>query len=189
MKIIPIVLALMAFAVMTWGYVDQAQRQAGLSAMITPDTEEALQLIQGLDQDAAIINNSFTLALWISALNGVKSPHTWTASPPPTFVKTDKNVRCVLGWVPNCNVGAAVEELEAGFILIEERFPFYNERAPAVWGSLNRREPWAELPNLPWLEPIYSAGTTSVYRIRESYAKMPSTQTDWRSPKRLTSGR
>lgn len=159
---IPIILSLMAFSFTTWGYIDHASRQADLSAMITPDTAETLQLIHRLDPDAAIINNSFTLALWISALNQVKSPHTWTAGPPARFVETDKHVRCVLGWVPNCEVERAREDLGAGFVLIEERFPFYNERAPAVWGSLNRAEPWAGLATLPWMEEIYHQGTTRV---------------------------
>lgn len=180
MKPIPLTLALIAFALMTWGYIWQVRNQADLSAMATPATVEALAMLRETDPAAGIITNSFTLALWISALNKVPSPHTWTTEPPSRFTETDQKVRCVLGWrkIPEriiiyehgtvtkgCNPIEAAEELGAGYVLIEGRFPFYNERAPAVWGSLNPKEPWADLPNLPWLEEVFQEGTTTVYRI------------------------
>jgi len=100
----------------------------------------------------------------------VESPHTWTATPPPTFVATDLRVRCVLGWRPGCDTAAAIKELGARYVLIEERFPYYNQRAPGVYGSLDVKEPWAGLPALPWLSETYHEGTTVLYQIHPARA-------------------
>ena len=82
-------------------------------------------------------------------------------------------MRCVLGWRPGCDTAAAIRELGARWILLEERFPYYNERAPGVYGSLNVEEPWAGLPALPWLTEVYHQGTTMVYRIDPAAASQP----------------
>ena len=165
LQAVPIGLALIVFGIMGVGYISQVQRQADLSAMITPETHRVLEDLRNMEAQDGIITNSFTLALWISALNKVPSPHTWNSAPPPRFIESDRQVRCVLGWVPGCDPMDASEKLGARFILIEERFPYYNERAPGVYGALNVREPWAELPQLPWLEPVYHQGTTLLFRI------------------------
>ena len=170
---IAVPLTLAAFAVMGAGYISQVYRQADLSAMITPETAAALEELREEEDQGAIISNSFTLALWIAALNKVESPHTWTTTPPPTYTETDMRVRCVLGWRPGCDTAAAIRELGARWILLEERFPYYNERAPGVYGSLNVEEPWAGLPALPWLTEIYHQGTTMVYRIDPAAASQP----------------
>jgi len=153
-----------ALSVMAFGFLTQFKRQAGYSDMITPASAEALAFIKRTDSTAGIVNNSFTLALWISALNKVPSPHTWTWTPPPTFIATDKDVRCILGWT-ECDPAAAQERLNVGFVLIEGRFPYYSLRAPAVFGSLNKARPWDNLPQVAWLVPVFSQGTTNVYRI------------------------
>lgn len=164
-KAIPVALTLVAFAVMLVGYISQVQRQADLSAMITPDTERALAQLRTTDPEAGIITNSFTLALWISALNKVESPHTWNAEPPPRFTQTYVDVRCVLGWIPECSPLESARTLKAGYVLIEKRFPYYNQRAPGVYGALSVSEPWSSLPTASWLEPIYQQGTTTVWKI------------------------
>jgi hypothetical protein len=168
-------LTLAAFAIMGTGYVDQVHRQADLSAMVTSETAAVLELLREDEDQGAIISNSFTLALWIAALNKVESPHTWTTTPPPTFTETDMRVRCVLGWRPGCDTAAAIQDLGARWILLEERFPYYNERAPGVYGSLNVEEPWEALPALPWLTEVYHQGTTMVYRIDPAAASQPTT--------------
>ena len=138
--------------------------QAGLSNMVSRNTEIALDIAKAED-DKAIINNSFTLALWIAALNDVEAPHTWTWQPPPTWRESDRLVRCALGWVPSCDPEAAITVLDAGWVLIEGRFPFYNNRAPGVYGSLDYYEPWGNLPDVEWLDLVYQQGTTDLYRI------------------------
>ena len=113
-----------------------------------------MELLREDENQGAIITNSFTMALWVAALNQVKSPHTWTTTPPPIFTETDLRVRCVLGWRPGCDAAAAIRDLGARWVLLEERFPYYNERAPGGYGSLNVEEPWEELPALPWLTAV-----------------------------------
>lgn len=148
------------------GYWWTFNNQAGYSDMVSRETQSALSITSAIN-DKAIINNSFTLALWIAGLNEVEAPHTWTWQPPPTWQETDKHVRCVLGWVPACDPFASIEKLNAGWVLIEKRFPYYNDRAPGVYGSLNVEEPWIDLPSIPWLELTYAEGTTELYAIRE----------------------
>ena len=87
-----------AGALMLAGYVFQFNNQAGYSLMVSPATERALETVRGLDLDAGIVTDSFTLSLWISAINKVPAPHTWNTAPPPTFTQTDRYVRCILNW-------------------------------------------------------------------------------------------
>ncbi len=148
------------------GYWWTFNNQTSYSDMVTRDTEHALQIARETANGKSIINNSFTLALWVAALNEVEAPHTWTWKPPAIWTQTDRDVRCVLGWVPQCDPPLAIKTLNAGWILIEKRFPYYNDRAPGVYGSLNVAEPWSGLPNIPWLELIYSEGTSELYRIQ-----------------------
>ena len=147
------------------GYISQVYRQADLSAMITPETAAALEELREEEDQGAIISNSFTLALWIAALNKVESPHTWTTTPPPTYTETDMRVRCVLGWRPGCDTAAAIRELGARWILLEERFPYYNERAPGVYGSLNVEEPWGGATGVALADRDLSPGDDDGYRI------------------------
>ncbi len=158
-------MAIGVIALMAIGYWWTFNNQTGYSDMVTRNTETALQIAREADNGKAIINNSFTLALWVAALNEVEAPHTWTWNPPTNWIETDRDVRCVLGWVPECDPVESIESLNAGWILIEKRFPYYNDRAPGVFGSLNVAEPWIDLPNIEWLELIYAEGTSELYRI------------------------
>lgn len=162
---IPITGTALALGVMLFGYSWIFARQSEYSDMATPATAEALMFMERTDPGAGVVNNSFTLALWISALNRVPSPHTWTWEPPTTWTETDKDVRCLLGWVPDCNPAEAKERLKVGFVLIDSRFPYYNRRAPGVYGALNKKAPWGSLPTVPWLTPVFHQDTTDVYRI------------------------
>ena len=151
--------------VMVYGYIWQFQRQQVYSEMVSVETVEALAYIRGHGQESAVINNSFTLGLWIAALNRVAAPNTWNAEPPPAYTRSDGDVRCLLGWVSGCQVAEAQARLEAGWVLIDTRFPYYNKRAPGVYGALDVAEPWSGLPGLPWLESAYSGGTVRLWRI------------------------
>lgn len=164
-----------ALVFMSVGYVSQFDRQAGYSKMITQDTTAALELIP--DNGKAVINNSFTMALWVAGLKKTGAPHTWTWQPPPTWTETDQHVRCVLGWVPECSPSESIAQLNAGWVLIEGRFPFYNERAPGVYGATNEREPWANLPDVPWLSLVFEQGTTQLYQITTAATALPSAYT------------
>ena len=166
-KTLSMALTVAAIAIMGTGYWWQFNNQSKYSDMVTHETAEALEIANASGDGKAIINNSFTLALWVSAINKVESPHTWTWEPPSHWTQTDKDVRCVLGWRPECDVSESVQALNAGWILIENRFPYYNLRAPGVYGAVNVPEPWASLPTTPWLDLVYSKGTTDLYRISQ----------------------
>ena len=158
-------MAVVAISVMTYGYVWQFNNQARYSDMATPPTARALEHIAGYNDDQAIISNSFTLSLWVSALNKVPSPHTWTWHPPSRFVETDVAVRCLMGWVDNCDPYVAQEELNAGWILIDRRFPSYNARAPGIFLAPNGPTLWDDTGKTTWLTEGYREGTTQVWRI------------------------
>ena len=159
------VMAVVAISVMAYGYVWQFNNQARYSDMATPPTARALEHISGYNDDHAIISNSFTLSLWVSALNKVPSPHTWTWHPPSRFVETDVAVRCLMGWVDNCDPYVAQEELNAGWILIDRRFPSYNARAPGIFLAPNGPTLWDDTGKTTWLTEVYREGTTQVWRI------------------------
>jgi len=152
-----------AMVILVVGYVSQFNRQTGYSDMATPATVEALELIAREDPGAGVVNNSFTLALWISALNKVPSPHTWTWQPPSRFIETDKDVRCVLGWVVGCDHSGAAGRLGAGYVLIDTRFPNYNSRAPGIY--LAPENQWEVTAETPWLTKIFEKGATLAYKI------------------------
>ena len=166
-KTLSMALTVAAIAIMGTGYWWQFNNQTKYSDMVTHETEQALEIARASGDGKSIINNSFTLALWISAINKVESPHTWTWEPPSHWTQTDRDVRCVLGWRRECDVPESIQALNAGWILIENRFPYYNLRAPGVYGAVNVPEPWASLPTTPWLDLVYSKGTTDLYRISQ----------------------
>ena len=143
------------------GYLWQFERQALYSDMILPSTARALEHVP--ERGGAVISNSFTMALWISALQRVESPHTWTWEPPRAYTETDKHVRCLLGWVDGCDVAESTAELRATHVLIDTRFPNYNNRAPDIYKA--PPDPWAVTAKAPWLQVVYSEGTTILWRI------------------------
>ena len=162
-KALPAALTAGALLIMTAGYISQFHRQAGYSDMATPATTEALLILKEQGLSAGVVNNSFTLALWISALNKVPSPHTWTWAPPRHFTETDRAVRCILGWVPGCDVLAAKNQLHVEYVLIDTRFPAYNKRAPSIY--MAPPDQWAVTAQAPWLTKIFERDSTLVWRI------------------------
>ena len=152
-----------AGALMLAGYVFQFNNQAGYSLMISPATERALETVHRLDPDSGIVTDAFSLSLWIAAMNKVPAPHTWNTAPPPTFTQTDRDVRCVLNWVTGCDVPAATDRLGVGYVLIEERFPYYNERVPGIYLAHPRL--WDQTAAAPWLRLVSKEGTTSLWAI------------------------
>lgn len=159
------VAAVVAVSVMFTGYVWQFNNQARYSDMATPATTRALDQIAALDSESAIISNSFTLSLWIAALNKVPSPNTWTWTPPPTFVESDRHVRCLFGWVPDCDPHRSQSFLNARYILIDERFPYYNARATGIYGAPDDPRIWEKTADTPWLKEIFHDGDTLVWKI------------------------
>jgi hypothetical protein len=147
--------------------------QADYSDMVTVETAAALDLIQG--DSEGIVSNAFTMSLWVAALNKVPSPHVWTWEPPRAYVDTDRDVRCVLGWVEGCLPEASAVRLGVSHVLIDERFPFYNERAPGNYGA--PPDQWGVTASAPWLDLVYDEGTTRMWEIETLVAKLPSNET------------
>jgi hypothetical protein len=100
----------------------------------------------------------------VAALNRVPSPFAFTA-PPPAYVETDQDLRCVLNWVEKCVPGHAARRLGIGYLLIEERFPYYNQRVPGNY--LAPPDQWRRTAAAPWLELAYSEGSTRLWKISE----------------------
>lgn len=154
----------------TWEYVNSFHGQARYSLMISDDTEAALEYLNEVDGQSGVITNAFTMALWVSALNKVVSPHPWTWEPPRAYTKSDRDVRCVLNWhtlgdIDDCSPATASRRLGVAHVLVDTRFPFYNERAPPNYGAPEEGQ-WQVTGSAPWLELIYEHGSTKLWRIR-----------------------
>lgn len=142
------------------GAVFQFHNQAGYSDMATPATVNALRVA---GSEKGIATNSFTLSLWVAALNRVHSPFAFTAPPPEAYVDDDAWLRCLLNWVEGCDPARAAQKLGVGWLLIDERFPGYNNRAPGNY--LAPPDQWERTAEAAWLELAYSEGTTRLWRV------------------------
>lgn len=147
------------FLVVTLGYVSQVGRQSEYSLMISPATARALA-----ETDAeGYVANSYTFALWVAALERVPTSWTWTWRPPRSFEAEDAAVRCILGWSSGCDVAASAKALGVSHVLVDTRFPYYNERAPSNYLAPPRQ--WEVTAASPWLTNIFEQGSTKVWRI------------------------
>ena len=155
-----------AVLVVSWGgmYQWQFHNQAGYSDMVTTESAEALELLRE-EPAGGVVSNAFTLSLWVAALNRVPSPHVWTWEPPRAYTETDRQVRCVLGWVDGCDWQGSAQELEVSHVLVDERFPNYNGRAPDNY--MAPPEQWTVTAAAPWLDLVYHQGTTKLWRIKQ----------------------
>ncbi len=151
--------------VMLWGFLWSFNGQARYSIHITPETGAAMALASA-DGTTGIVTNGFTLGLWIAALNGVPAPHVWTAQPPAKWLEDDAMVRCLLGWVPECDHGQARDVLGVSHVLIEHRFPWINDRVSGNY--LAPTDQWQLTAEAPWLDLLYSQGTTKLWAIEGS---------------------
>lgn len=147
-----------------WGQVVVFNLQTGFKDMVYPETVRALEIAKAEHPDKAIISNAYSLSHWIAAINQVESPNTWSVEPSPYYKKSDYRVRCVLGWVADCDAQAATRALNAGYILIDEKFPD-NIGSPPVYGAPTEDE-WANLADVPWLRLKFAQGSVKLWEIR-----------------------
>lgn len=140
--------------------------QTMLKDMVKPATVEALAIARQNNPDKAIITNAYSLSHWVAALNQVESPNTWTLEPSPYYKTTDRNVRCLLGWVVGCDAQSATQALNASYILTDERWPSKWEHP--VWGS-PERHPWDNLSQVPWLHLKFSGDGIKLWEIDRSF--------------------
>lgn len=152
-----------AIAVMAIGYIWQHYNQQYYSEMATPATLKALEQIKAVNPDSGIITNSFTLSLYVAALNKVHSPFAFTAQPPRAYTEADKDIRCLLGWVNGCKPLESSYRLAVGHILIDTRFPHLNKRSPDNY--LAPPNQWEVTASAPWLKIVFDSGTTKVWQI------------------------
>jgi len=157
-------IAVVGLGLMFTGYLFAWERQTDYSAMITIPSATALEIVKTAPEGHEnVVSNSFTMSLWVAALMKVESPHVWTWNPPRNFIETDKEVRCVLGWVEGCDPQQAKTVLNVSHVLIDERFPHYNNRAPGNY--LAPPNQWEVTAKTPWLNLIFSEGQTRLYEI------------------------
>lgn len=137
--------------------------QASLKDMITPAVVEALSYTEG---NKAIITNAYSLSHWVAAIKQVESPNTWTLEPSPFYKEQAVEINCLMGWVADCDAQSAAQSLNAGYILIDERWPSRFEHP--VWGS-PERNPWHTLNDVPWLALKFSEDSVKLWEIRGNY--------------------
>ena len=159
--------ALMALAagLVGWEYVNSVHGQARYSDMVTVQTADALDYLRDEAPGEGVITNAFTLSLWVSGMNKVSTPHVWTWEPPRAYTETDKDVRCVIGWVAGCVWRESALRLGVSHVLVDTRFPDYNNRAPGNYGAPPGQ--WDVTGSTPWLELVYDKGTTKLWRIAD----------------------
>lgn len=165
-----IILAMLGtFVYMSSVFIYVVEAQAATSAMVTPETVKALEIVKYEQEtnpqpETSVATNSFTLSLWVAGLLKVKSPFLTTAPPPPFYVSSDILLRCSFGWVTDCNGGDSASTLGVRYLLVEERFPYYNQFAPGNY--LAPENQWEVTANAEWLELVFSEGTTRLYEIK-----------------------
>lgn len=152
--------------VWAWGYQSQFYTQAFYADMATPETTKALDWLRQSDPRAGVATNSFTLSLWVSALNQVHSPFAFTAPPPRAYVEDYGNLRCLYGWVKGCNPMAAQAQLGVNYLLVDQRFPDWGEgHITHPPNYLAPPDQWERTAETPWLRLVYQEGTTYLWQI------------------------
>ena len=146
-----------------WGQVVVFSLQSELKDMVSPQTVEALEIASQGHPEKSIITNAYSLSHWVSAMNQVESPNTWTLEPSPFYQETATQINCVLGWIDSCSPEQATKSLDAEYILIDTRFPTQWEHD--VWGS-PQRDAWATLYNAQWLILRYNQSGVQLWEIK-----------------------
>jgi hypothetical protein len=137
--------------------------QTNFKDMIFPETVEALQIAKSEHPGKAIITNAYSLSHWVAAINQVEAPNTWSLEPSPFYKESDLSVRCLLGWIPDCNPQQSAQALNAKYILIDERMPDDIMAAP-VYGAPD--DEWVNMHNVPWLNLRSANGSVRLWEIR-----------------------
>jgi len=167
---LPIIIAtVIAFVYVSSVFVYVVRLQAEFSSMVTPATARALEVIRNAPEKQAkdsktTATNAFTLSLWVAGINKTRNPFLTTAPPPPAYIDSDILLRCSFGWIDDCDGRVASESLGIRYILVEERFPYYNDRVPGNYLAPDNQ--WEVTANTEWLNLIYSEGTTRLYEVQ-----------------------
>ena len=146
-----------------YGFIWVFDRQTTYSDAVTPATALALEYLREEDPGTGVVVNTFGLAYWTAGLNKVPAVHPWTWEPPRAFTVQDQQVRCVLGWVADCDVASAVDELSVGYVLVDQRFPYYNRRAQGNYKA--PPDQWTVTSSAAWLDLVYVSDSTWLWKI------------------------
>jgi len=135
------------------------------ATMVTQDTYAALHMTG----NSNVASNAFSLSLAVAALNKVHSPSTFTAPPPPAYRESDAELRCVLNWIEECDPVQSAQRLDIQYFLVDERFPHYGGRVlEGSYGAPGNQ--WEATSQAPWLDLVYSKGTTKLWMVNDHYA-------------------
>ena len=151
------------FILHIWIFYDQART----SQMVSPATAHALEYLEATNPEARIATNAMGTSYWIAALNQVPSPSLFTARPPEAFQQADADLRCLLGWVTDCQPVEAYRRLGVEYILIDERFPWHHRQTARNYGAPEHQ--WEVTARTPWLQRVFRQSQTVVYEV--AYAK------------------
>ena len=149
---------------MVAGYVSVFQGQTDYSDQVTQHTDGALAYLQREAARDGVIVNTWSMGMWVAALNKVPTAFPFTQEPPANYTQMDRDVRCALGWVPGCDPLTSFKRLGASHVLVDQRFPYYNARAAGNY--LAPPDQWEVTAATPWLELVYSSGPTKLWKVR-----------------------
>lgn len=145
-------------------FVYNVQRE--YSTFVTPEVENVLAAVTADAETGSILTSNFGEGTWYQGLTRLPVHYTFAHEPPRAFTQSEADVRCVFNWVDGCNVAAAVERLDASYVVV-------NRHWPADWGQIygapgdgqDRAALWNPLDAAPWLTPLAEAGEVKAWRI------------------------
>ena len=151
--------AVVLFGASLWVF----DRQTSYSDMVTPDMNTVRTHIPPA-YDGWLITTNGSTGYWLGALQGIPSYHTFSSKPPPAGQEWYPSVRCVLGWVEECDPRQAARELGTQWILIDTRFPIDTHLEPPIYGA-PEDGPWSTLDAAPWLTEVANSGTVGLWKV------------------------
>ena len=158
--------------VSTFLFIYAFHAQAYYSDQITTDTIPALAYLRENAPESPVIVNTFSMAWWVQAVNGVKVYNAWNTKPPERWREDDELVRRWLGWdvvrQPRHDADELAlqdaQSLGVGYILVDTSYPDRN--ATSLYGAPD--DPWLVTAKAPWLELVYEKGHTKLWKIQNT---------------------
>ena len=145
-------------------FVYDVQRE--YSTFVNPDVEHVLEAVMADPADGSILTSNFGEGSWYQGLTQLPVYYTFAHEPPRAFTQSERDVRCVFNWIEGCDVAAAVDRLDASYVVV-------NRHWPADWGQIykapadgrDRAALWNPLDRAPWLVPLAEAGEVKAWLI------------------------
>jgi len=160
----PALLGISLFVALAVGSQWVFRTQTYYSDMATPDMTAALAMVP--DDGTTILTNSFMGGLWLAALSGHTTYWAFSAEPPRMWTDIYTEMRCIYGWRTGCNPLEASAKLNAGWVLVDTRFPHITQQEPNLWGA--PEDTWAPTEAAPWLRLTASQGTVRLWEIKNA---------------------